>query len=161
LRKGVTLIELMVVIALVSVVAGVAIVSFSTTRKRASIERDVQRIYSEIQRQRMKAFTKKVNIKIFCDVIEKENGVKEYLLIMNCTDSNGNPCNSHNATPDNVTLENPFTGTLSINSKGLFSQLGSIRYNGADSVSPKYDCVVASPYRIRMGRWDKDEGKCR
>jgi prepilin-type N-terminal cleavage/methylation domain-containing protein len=134
-KKGFSLIELLVVLAIFFILLYLGYAKFNSWRKAMSIEDDVQKIYSEIQKARMKAFTTKTEITI---TIEngtlKENDVEV------------------------MKLENPFkidndSSQIVVNEKGLFSKTGSIKYDGTPPPNIKYGCIEVSRYRIRKLRW--------
>ena len=140
-RKGFTLVELIVVLVISAVIMWLGYNSFQKWKESSSIENDVQRIYSEIQKERMKAFTQKLVVEITCS--GNTLTIKETDL------------NSGNVSTVTVNLNNPFKvansyNKIKINEKGLFSITGTIEYDGTYHSSPEFDCVVVSRNRIRM-----------
>ena len=139
--RGITLIEVLVVIAILAVLMAIAYPNFSRWRVKTSIEGDVRDIYAVIQRARATAFSQKIDLTV------QANGPSV------CIIQGGN-------TLECLQLSNPFAGSVNISRRGYFSTQGTIRYNGTADVNPAYDCVVVSINRVRMGVWDANTGRC-
>ncbi|RUM45554.1 MAG: hypothetical protein DSY35_00570 [Desulfurobacterium sp.] len=139
--KGFTLVELAVVVAVSAIILWLGYNSFKEWKESSSIENDVQRIYSEIQKERLKAFTQKKKVEITCS--DKRLRIKETDL------------DSGKVSFSEIALNNPFEITnsykkIKINEKGLFSLTGKIEVKGTYRSSPEFDCIVISRNRIRM-----------
>jgi len=131
MRRGITLIEVLVVIVLISIMLGMAIISFQNWRARWSIEADTKDIYAFVQKARAMAFTQKRDLIV--EASGRQVCIREGTTVIDC-----------------ITLNNPFTGRISINSRGVLGS-SNIRYDGSLSVSPQYDCVAAYITRVKMG----------
>ncbi len=140
-ERGITLVEALVVIAILVILMAIAFPSFNRWRVKVSIEGDVKDIYAMIQRARAMAFTRKVDLTV------QANGPSVCI-----TGPNINEC---------IPLSNPFTGSVDVSRRGYFSTQGTIRYNGTSEVNPSYDCLVISVNRVRMGVWDANTATCR
>ncbi|MDQ7038291.1 MAG: prepilin-type N-terminal cleavage/methylation domain-containing protein [Aquificota bacterium] len=141
-ERGITLIEVLVVLGVLAVLMTLAFPAFNRWRLKASIEGDVRDMYAFIQKARTVAFTGKRDIRIEI--------------------SGRNVCMTPAGQADPLEcfpLRNPFTvnGSLVISRRGYFSGTGTIRYAGTADVSPAYDCLVVSVNRVRMGVWDGTE----
>ncbi len=133
--RGITLIEVLVVIVIFSILATIAIPAFNNWRIRISIESDVKDIYAFVQKARAIAFSEKKDITI------QVNGT--------------NICMFEGTTQIGcIDLNNPFIGTVEVSSRGYFSTIGSIRYTGGATVNRNYDCIAISINRVRMGVWN-------
>ncbi|TCK06655.1 prepilin-type N-terminal cleavage/methylation domain-containing protein [Phorcysia thermohydrogeniphila] len=141
-RKGFTLAELLVVFVVSAIILTYGYNSFKKWREAVSIEGDVQRIYTLLQKERMKAFTNKLTVVITCS--DKTLTVEE-------DDGSGTPKTLTLELENNFKVDNSYH-KIKINEKGLFSITGTIVYDGSYSSSPAYDCVVVSRNRIRMER---------
>ena len=124
--RGITAIEMLVVVAIMGLLLGVTIPSFLKWRKSLSIENDVYKIYAFIQQLRIKAFTTKTSYTVSA--------------------SNKQIC----AGSDCIDLSNDFTGSITINERGILSN-GSI--NATDTgYGEHYNCVVSAVVRVRKGK---------
>ncbi len=139
-ERGITLIEVLVVIGIITLLLSMAVPAFNSWRVKASIEADTQDVYAFLQKARAMAFTRKIPLWVIA--------------------SGQQVCiNDGAADVDCIKLKNPFQGTVQISSRGTFSN-STIRYVGAGRANPVYDCVVTSVTRARKGVWDKDVGVC-
>jgi prepilin-type N-terminal cleavage/methylation domain-containing protein len=141
-RNAFTLAEVLVVIVIVTVLTALGFQQFRKWKEAVSIEGDVQRIYTLLQKERMKAFTSKLTVIITCS--GKTLTVEE-------DDGSGTPKTFTLELENNFKVDNSYH-KIKINEKGLFSITGSIVYDGSYSSSPAYDCVFVSRNRIRMER---------
>jgi len=132
--KGFSLIELMIVIAIVVVLSFIFFKNFSTSYRGRSIEKDTRTINAFLQKMRMEAFSKKKNLNIAIS----NNGTR-------LCETNGNIC---------IQLDNPFSSSsnVTINERGLYSS-GNIHLNRVSS-DASYSCVVYKVTRVRKGKWD-------
>lgn len=131
-QRGFSLVELMVAIAIIAILATVMLRGFSAWSIVHKIESDTDALFSFLQDQRLRAFSSKHAMTI---VINDTNVTSR----------------------DVVTLEQQtlvtntnwaITGLGSISNRGIVVG-GNIRYNGAATVAPSYNCVVSSGPRIR------------
>lgn len=140
-KRGFTLIELAVVLTISAIIMWLGYSNFRRWSESSSIEGDIQKMYSEIQKERVKAFTQKLEVEIFCGgnvltIKEKDlSSGKTSTLTLNLNNQ--------------FVIENKYK-KIKINKKGLFSITGKIEYNGIYHSSPKFDCLVISKNRIRM-----------
>ena len=132
--NGFSLTELIVVIAILSIVLVIAIPMFSKWRTRYYIESDIKNIYSLLEEGRVKAFTYKKDLTLVV------NGKKACLK----ENSNNIKC---------IQLKNPFTGSISISRRGTFNKT-SIVYAGSSGIKPAYDCISVTYTRARLGVYD-------
>ena len=134
MNRGMTLIELLIFMVIVSVMLGFAVLMYRDWRVKWSIESDAKDIYVFLQRARAMAFSQKKNL----SVVASGNQV----------------CIREGATDiDCINLSNSFTGSISITDRGIFSN-SSIYYNGTVNVNPQYSCVVSVVTRVRLGVYD-------
>lgn len=142
ITKGFTLLELIIVIVIVAILLSIAIPNFVNWKRKMEIERDVNTIYSVIQRYRLKALTSHVEYEIYF-----ENGGKTLVV-------NGTSASSYK-------LSFPFTfkgsvTKLEIDEKGIVDRK-TIYSNatGLDKLNPMYDCIVISNgVSLRKGKWN-------
>ncbi len=134
-KKGVTLIEMLVVIAILSIIAIISVPQYNKWQRKYSIEDDTKTIYVIIQKERTKAFTQKISVDIIINgknVTIKENG----------------------AAVESITLKNSFSSdTISIDTRGTFSNT-SVHCTDLSGLNPQYDCIVINNVRAKLGEWD-------
>ena len=139
-KNGFTIIELLIVIAIVLILMAVIYKPISRKIQAHNIDRDLKKIYGLLQEGRMIAFTQK----------------KE--LTFGFTSDGA--CLYEGTTPVKcITLDYPFTfgtgSSIKITDRGTFppNQTGSIRYSGSTNL-PYTNCIVVSNIRVKMGVWD-------
>ena len=134
MRKGFTLFELVIVIVILGILLGLGYSSYRKWQERNRVETATRKIYSEIEYQRMRAFSQKLKLKIVA--------ASGQLKVINLDN------------PNDVRIVNlgaPFSGTISIDEKGLLSS-GSIVYEGDLNLHPSVSCVITNGVRVRMGQ---------
>ncbi len=146
-EKGITLIEIIVVIAIASIFFAVAIPYYTKWKIRMSVEGDTKKIYGLLQNYRMKAFSEKKEFYIkvqnnLLEVYDKKTDTVVYKL----------------------QLENPFrlkgnTEKISIDMRGTFSgsSIYAQNYKEADA---QYDCIAIDDIRVRLGKYNESEDRC-
>jgi prepilin-type N-terminal cleavage/methylation domain-containing protein len=143
--KGFTLVELMIVVAIIGVIAAMATSKFTGISDAASISEDMHNLSAFLKGKRLDAFTMKEEI----DISINAGG--------NVLSATVDPTGS--ATPaGSITLNNvitPVSTTYAINSRGLFSTTGTIRLASTDNYSA-YSCIAISSARVRLGEWRDD-----
>lgn len=138
--RGITLIELIVVIVLLGILLTLAVSALDSWRTKASIESDTKRIYALLQKARAIAFSRKADLSV--------RASSKTICIYNGT--NQIEC---------VDLANPFSGSVEVSRRGYFSATGSIKYVGSTAVDVHYNCVVVSINRVRVGELDGNSCK--
>ncbi len=134
MNRGLTLIELLVLLVIMAIMMGLATLMYKNWRLRWSIEADTKDIYVFVQKARALAFSQKRNLFVV---------------------ANGNRVciNDGVSDIDCINLDNPFNGTISITDRGIFNN-SSIVYTGPTNVNPQYSCVVSAVTRVRLGVYD-------
>ncbi len=133
--RGISLIELLVVMVVLGILMALAIPAFDRWRLKISIENDARSIYALIQKARTLAFARKIDLTV------QTNSANACIY----EGTNQLEC---------IALTNPFSGSITVTRRGYFSTTGSIRYVGNANVYVNYDCVVVSVNRVRLGKWD-------
>lgn len=130
--RGFTLVELILAMAILSILAAVAINTFTSIRTSTSVGRDVNNMAAFLQKTRLTAFAQKTQIIVTVGTASiTAPGV------------------------GSLGLENGFTGssaTFTINTRGMFNTTGNIRLTAANPGAAA-DCIVISQTRIRQGLW--------
>lgn len=128
-ERGFTLVELMIVIAVVGILLSIAVSSYRRLARITSINYDLHAIVSFLQSKRLEAFTRKAPIAIPAAASTKS-------IVANGT---------------TLTLENSFVvPVITINERGLFSTVGTIRLLSTSDGSVN-NCITVSLTRVRMG----------
>jgi prepilin-type N-terminal cleavage/methylation domain-containing protein len=133
-RRAFTVFELLVAVVIVAVLLAIGYSSYRTWQERNNVETDTRRIYSELEYQRVRALSQKLNLKVYAD--------GNTLKVVNLD----NPSDVRE-----VKLHAPFEGVIYIDNKGLMGSGGSIFFEGDLSLNPQVSCVVSDGIRIRMG----------
>lgn len=141
-HKGITLMEVIVVIAIMAVVLSITIPYYSKWKKRMSVESDTKKIYGVLQTYRMKAFTEKKEFYVELngknlDIYDKATNKKVFT----------------------ISLENRFKFTGSTRTKIDIDQRGtfygsSIYAEDYDKADAQYDCIAISDIRVRLGKYN-------
>ncbi|WP_457678575.1 prepilin-type N-terminal cleavage/methylation domain-containing protein [Thermovibrio sp.] len=134
MRKGFTVVEVLVAIVVVAILASLALVSYRKWSERRSVENATRRIYSEIEYQRIRAFSQGLRLKVVAD-----DSKLEVIDLDNPPDVKV------------VKLGAPFSGSITIDRRGLLSS-NSIVYTGDLNLHPSVSCVVSNGVRVRMGQ---------
>ncbi len=133
-KKGMTLIEMMVVIAIIATMAIFAIPQYNKWQKQYSIEKDTKEIYGIIQKERIKAFTQKAATTITV---------------------NGKNLTITGVDNSTIKLNNSFSGgPVNINTRGTLNNTSIYDNSTFQGLSPQYDCVVVKGVRVSLGKFD-------
>ncbi|MEC9492928.1 pilus assembly FimT family protein [Flexistipes sp.] len=139
-RKGVTLIELLVAIAILVILLAIAVPNYNEWREKNSIENDVHKMYGLLSELRTKAFTEKMNVDF------SFNGTNDVLTA------------SYDNSSASVNLQNEFEfvgSDVSIDTRGTYSG-SSIKPVSGSTIS-QVDCISVDDTRIAIGKWN---GSC-
>ena len=162
-NSGVTLIELLIVVAVITVLAVAGGLEFITWQGNYRIESQVKQVHSDLvnartramQRNRMQFFDlTATNYQIYEDV--NEDGV-----LQRATD--------RKTWPDPKPLAYPplVTGVAVMDTKGLITTIplpppgtdATVRFD-IGSNAPDYDCIVLTQTRIALGKWNPGTSVC-
>lgn len=143
IKKGVTLIEIIAAISIIAIVFAVALPSYNTWRRKASIESDITSIYGLLNKYRTKAFSEKTS---FSTVISSnEFNIKD----------------ESNSIVDKYKMKNSFTfvgSPVSIDKRGTFS--GSSIKPTDLTIIPRFNCISVDDTAIKRGKWNNATNKC-
>lgn len=169
-NRGVTLIEVFVVITIITIVLAIAISNFSKYVKKYGVEKEITQVYGDLVEQRFKSINSGV-----------PNGIRfdsptQYTLF-EFDDSQGSPKYNMQYTAGEEKDPTQKSGLkFDLEKKGgaiagtvvLFDEKGMAKNDswGFDSFtilinSPaRYNCIAVSSNRIKMGAWNSASNKC-
>jgi prepilin-type N-terminal cleavage/methylation domain-containing protein len=168
-KKGVTLIELMVVVSIIGILAIALGFSYVGWRERYRVEKAAKDLYTDLMDVRGRAISRGTAYFSDFNLPAPPAGKGRYRII---EDTNGNLVNNAGAG-DNVlptfpkTIDNAITwslgGTIAIafERRGVVSNPGTICFTTTSD--PDYDCIIVSETRINLGKLSKsipDGGVC-
>ncbi|BAT72070.1 type IV fimbrial biogenesis protein FimT [Thermosulfidibacter takaii ABI70S6] len=147
MKKGFSLIELIIVIALLAILAGLAIPSYRHWISKNKAEKDLQALYSMLQLARSKAFTEKE----CCAVRVLSTKAEIY-----CNNSTGEDCDATIATSGTKLQEIQFSTTIGTTGNSTttiaFNKEGFAVSNTTLKTDNPYlqKCIVVWKTRIRL-----------
>ena len=159
-KKGFTLIELMVVIAIVAMLATLALTGYHSTREKVKVENEIKALYGNLQNAKMRAFAEKRMWGLVWSSVPFTSYEMRYDTDGDddITDSGG-----YNSTGTVSDLQYPINRTTSLNyvtfkASGLSNNELSFYVDSAPDA--EYDCVKVTQTRIKMGKWNATSNEC-
>ncbi len=158
-RSGFSLVELVVVIVIFGFFMALGSPAFSTWQKKHTVEDQIEKLYSNLQFARMKAYAEKVTWGVClkndlnATICDNSPFIRAY-EIRSDKNLDGDIIDAADANPQSmVSLKFPITGSINnvhFNGRGFPIGLTTL------SVSPSYgasiDCIAVSMARIRIGK---------
>jgi prepilin-type N-terminal cleavage/methylation domain-containing protein len=164
-KKGFTLIELMVIISIISILAGLGMYYYRDWQKRYTLEGGVKQLYIDLMNTRVRAMERNrmhfVNLSaggysVYEDTNTPPDG--------NGTLDTGTPADTQlqsttfSALLSSVTVTASGGSRIDLSTRGLATNNHTICF--FSNLSPGYDCIVISPTRILTGRIMNQGGAC-
>ncbi len=158
-KAGYSLIELVVVVALIGVLLGLAGSSFQKYQNRYEAEVQVRRLHMNMVQARIQAF--QLN-KVFFVTITPDG----YQITEDTNDSEGGKPDAGDKPlwpePKRLKYQSDWSGTVIMSGRGTISKsTGGILCNNPltirfddDGVGPQCDCILVAPTRINVGKWN-------
>jgi Tfp pilus assembly protein FimT len=157
--RGVTVMELVVVVALSGIVMGIAGFSVNALRNRNDGENQVRQMHSDMLNARVRAFQgKRMH---FVTVT-----ARGYQIVEDTNDSGGTKPDAGDRAlwpvPKQFRYNSEWSGTVIMDAKGIMSKSTgplvdsaalAIRFD-TSGIKPDNDCISVGPTRIRAGQWD-------
>lgn len=155
-RRGVTLVEMMTVVAILGLLAIILGFSFQGWLEKYKVEDETKRFYADVMDARARAMLKKRVT--FVDLAS--NLYRTFEDTNTPPDGNGTFENALDTRVVNTTTTYdivPLLGggatRVQFDKEGLAAPTGTVRF-ASTGMSPDYDCVTIRTTRIRMGRWN-------
>jgi len=140
--KGFTVIELLIVIAIIAIISAVIYKPISIKIQQHKVNSEIKKVYGLLQEARMLAFSRKKSLQF------SFSGSNACIYDLSTSPPTQIKC---------ISLELPISfssgGNLKITDRGTFSNQGTIRYTGS-TTTPTVNCIVVSTTRVKMGVWD-------
>lgn len=152
--RGITLIELVVTLSIITILLSLATIAFNNYQVNYNVEGEIKTLYSDIQGARMHAMNENR------PYVFKFTSNKSYVAAVDSNadgDYNAGDVKVDKYSKDSlkyqVSMNFPGgTNRITLNSRGMINLNGSVRIDKENSA--EYDCIAISNTRIKMGKWD-------
>ena len=154
--KGLTLIEVVIVMLIIIVLAGIGYSNFSEWFLKNKVERDTRTIYSELLNIRILAFTQKK----VCGIYWENEPFNEFHV--RCDNNTDGDIKTGYEELGIVKLQTSFEipkpspiktlHTIRFAKEGYSLESGTIKSNS--NSNPEYNCIVISLSKISIGHWN-------
>jgi prepilin-type N-terminal cleavage/methylation domain-containing protein len=158
-QSGLTLIEVLVVVAILGILLAIGTIDFRTWAIRYNVERQIKELQSDLMTARVQA--KNRNRAHFVVL-----GSNQY-VITDDTDDNGSNDATDTVLVSRVGVRNAMQWSNAGETQFVFSKRGLSEFAGADkticvfsTAGPSYDCLVITPSRINAGKIINQAGGC-
>lgn len=149
-QSGFTLVELMVVVALVGIILAMATLNFNRMNEKYTLESNIKEIYAILMKARNDA--------------SNTNTPRLVVLAANQVQT-GADADEDNVIDAGTAATTPYprftisAANIGFNRRGLTNNLQTIRITGySTGTAPAMDCIVVAQTRINIGLWTG--GKC-
>jgi len=157
-RGGFTLLEIMIVIAIVGIIVMIAVGNFRGLMEKYRVEDETKQMFADLMDARGRAMQRN---RVF-HVQITNNGYKTFEDTDPAPDGDTNLTGSDTQVASvNVKHTIISTGGLSdfrFNRNGIASVTGSIRFSS--TTQPGYDCITVNATRIKMGQYNATDNAC-
>ena len=148
-NEAFTLVELIVVMVIIGILAGLAIPKYAKWKHKSDREKELRKVYSFIQLYRNKAYTEKMSFNV------KLTGGKNFVI----RDADNNTVLSYTSNSiftDNAKNQN---FSININNRGILT-VKSVFLDKDDTLnkSLSYNCIAISSIKVALGKTNNTGG---
>ena len=153
-RGGFTLVEILVAIAVLTILLTMAVTTFRGLDEKFKVETETKQLYTDLMEGRARA-SQRYRV-VFVRI--SGSGYGTYEDTNTAPDGNGSLETALDARIANVTVRHTISTNLTggvtafeFDRNGVATVSGDIRF--ASTEKPDYDCVTIKPTRIKMGQY--------
>lgn len=148
---GLTLVEMLIVIAVIGILAATATIQFGQWTRKYNIEREIKELYSDLMDARFKAMSRNRN-----NGIRLLNATQYTTLDDQNNDGDFNDSGEVSVNTKNLANQINWNGNPPANTDLTFDSRGLASPNGTISITNEagagYDCIEVFITRINMGQ---------
>jgi len=159
-NRGITLIEIFVVITITTIVLAIAVPNFSKYVKKYGVEKETTEIYGDLVEQRFKSMSSGVPNGVIFD-----SSTAYTLFEFDDADYNMQYTAGEEKDPIQKSglkfdLAKPPAGTVVLfDERGMAKNVGT-GFTVYINSPARYNCIAVSSNRIKMGAWNSASSKC-
>jgi prepilin-type N-terminal cleavage/methylation domain-containing protein len=151
--KGMTLIELIVVVSILGILVATMGFSYRDWQKKYEIEKTTKDLYSDLMTARLMAMQR--NLEHYAVLNANSYAVVEDTNNNGIADAGDKPLPSFPRSVPFGINKNNLGNKIYFDKKGMISSLRTVWFTS--DADPDYDCIVVSMTRINMGRFTGGE----
>ncbi len=156
-NKGFTLVELLIVIAIIIALLSLAALAYNSYMVRYNIEKEIKDLYADLMTARIRALQQNQQYLIqladtaYTTYIDNDEDGQ--------VDNPGDtPVGDLSKSGLGYDLDWNFGGTIAFDSRGLSTVNGSVWISLPNNA--EYDCINVFRTRVKLGKWDGTNTQC-